>query len=79
MLRNAMRARGLDAWLSPCEDAHITALAPPAGDIDSAAAALRAAGIICTARYGQLRISPHLHADAAAMARVADVLAALPR
>lgn len=79
MLRDAIRARGLDAWLTPCDDAHITALVPPAGDVDAAAAALRADGIVCTARYGRLRLSPHLHVDAIAVARVAEVLATLPR
>jgi len=75
----ALDAHGLGAWTTPKHAPHLMGLAPPANCFGRAVAALRAGGIICTARYGRLRIAPHLHVDDADMQRVADVLASVGR
>lgn len=75
----ALDAHGLGAWTTPRHAPHLVGLVPPANCFGRAVAALRAGGIICTARYGRLRIAPHLHVDDADVQRVADVLASVGR
>lgn len=73
----ALDAHGLGAWTASRRAPHLMGLLPPSDCLDRAVAALRAGGILCTARYGHLRIAPHLHVDDADMQRVANVLASV--
>lgn len=66
---------GLSSWKTLHHAPHFTGLRPPRDRFAAVVAALREARIICTARYGVLRIAPHLHVDPADMPRVAGVLA----
>lgn len=75
VLDQALDEAGLGAWKTQGHAPHITALRPPADRADGVHAALQRAGIICTHRYGMLRIAPHLQTDEAAMRRVADTAA----
>ncbi len=65
---------GLSSWNTAHHAPHFTGLRPPQERFSAVVAALRKANIVCTARYGVLRIAPHLHVDPADMPRVADVL-----
>lgn len=71
----ALHAIGLPDWITPGHAPHITALRPPARCFWAVANAMQSAGIICTPRYGLLRIAPHLQVDAAKMHWVAQVAA----
>ncbi len=74
-LDHALDEAGLGAWKTQGHAPHITALRPPADQLDAVYDVLRQAGIVCTRRYGLLRLSPHLQVDVAAMRRVAGVAA----
>lgn len=74
-LHDALDRRGLGAWAAPDHAPHLMALQPPAERLAVAYEALRDASIVCTSRFGRLRIAPHLHVGEHAMSRVADVLA----
>lgn len=74
-LDHALDEAGLGAWKTPGHAPHITALQPPADRVDEVYAALRRAGIVCTQRYGMLRISPHLQVHPSAMRLVAQTAA----
>ncbi|MDN5780651.1 MAG: aminotransferase class V-fold PLP-dependent enzyme [Luteimonas sp.] len=71
----ALDAHGLSAWRTPGHAPHITALRPPAARIDAVFDAFRRERIVCTRRYGMLRIAPHLHVEADDLRRVAEVAA----
>ena len=73
-LDTALDATGLSDWTTPGHAPHLTGLRPPPADLDTVVAALRAADIVCTARYGVLRIAPHLHIDHADIARCVAVM-----
>ncbi|MFC0676405.1 aminotransferase class V-fold PLP-dependent enzyme [Lysobacter korlensis] len=73
-LREALADDGFDAPAQP--GPHITGLRPRSVEPSVCMQALRAAGIVCTARHGVLRIAPHLHVDADDIDRVARVLRA---
>lgn len=79
LLDDALDAAGLAAWKSPAHAPHFCGVRPPAAQFDTVTAALREAGIVCTARYGLLRVAPHLHVRDADIARCTDVLAAAVR
>jgi selenocysteine lyase/cysteine desulfurase len=68
-------ASGLGSWNTPGHAPHFTGLRPPPAQFAAVAAALRAANIICTARYGALRIAPHLHVGEEDMRRCVAVMA----
>lgn len=72
---DALDAHGLSGWKTPGHAPHITALRPPAARIDAVFDAFRRERIVCTRRYGLLRIAPHLHVDADALRRVAELAA----
>jgi selenocysteine lyase/cysteine desulfurase len=72
----ALDAHGLSSWKTPGHAPHITALRPPAERLDAVFAAFGRERIVCTRRYGLLRIAPHLHVGAEDMARVAAIAAA---
>jgi selenocysteine lyase/cysteine desulfurase len=72
----ALDAHDLSAWKTPGHAPHITALRPPAARLDAVFDALRRECIVCTRRYGLLRIAPHLHVGVEDMARVAAIVAA---
>ncbi len=72
----ALDAQGLSRWKTPGHAPHITALRPPADQLDAVFAAFQRERIVCTRRYGLLRIAPHLHVEVEDMARVAAVAAA---
>jgi selenocysteine lyase/cysteine desulfurase len=74
-LDTALDASGLAGWNTPGHAPHFTGLRPPPADFDAVAAALRAANIICTARYGVLRIAPHLHVGQDDIQRCVAVIA----
>jgi len=76
---DALEEAGLAAWKSPAHAPHFCGVRPPAATFGTVVAALRAADIVCTARYGLLRIAPHLHVQDADIARCVDVLAAAVR
>jgi selenocysteine lyase/cysteine desulfurase len=71
----ALDESGLGAWNTPAHAPHFTGLRPPPAQFDAVAAALRAANVICTARYGTLRIAPHLHVGEDDMRRCVAVMA----
>ncbi|GAB3311094.1 aminotransferase class V-fold PLP-dependent enzyme [Luteimonas notoginsengisoli] len=71
----ALDAHGLSAWKTPEHAPHITALRPPAARLDAVFAAFRRERIVCTRRYGLLRIAPHLHVGADALQHVVGVAA----
>lgn len=71
----ALDAAGLADWNTPGHAAHFTGLRPPPAQFDAVVAALRAANVICTARYGVLRVAPHLHVDEDDMRRCVAVMA----
>ena len=75
-LDDGLDARGLGDWKTPRHAPHLCGVRPPAQRFEAVAAALRDAGIECTARYGALRIAPHLHVSQADIARCVEVLAA---
>lgn len=75
----ALDAHGLDDWKTSRHAPHFTALRPPPGVLDAVATAFARERIVCTRRYGLLRIAPHLHVDASAMERVAGIAAAVLR
>ena len=72
----ALDAHGLAQWKTPGHAPHITALRPPAERVEAVFAAFRRERIVCTRRYGLLRIAPHLHVGVEDMARVAAIAAA---
>ncbi len=74
-LHDALDRVGLAAWSTRDHAPHLMALQPPAGILLAAHQALRDANIICTCRFGRLRIAPHLHVASSDMSRVADALA----
>lgn len=71
----ALQARGLGSWCTPAHAAHLTALQPPANQLDAVATAFGARGAICTRRHGRLRIAPHLNVTEDALSAL---IAALP-
>ncbi|WP_108796682.1 aminotransferase class V-fold PLP-dependent enzyme, partial [Xanthomonas fragariae] len=54
----ALHARGLGSWCTPGHAPHLTALRPPADQLEAVATTLGALGVICTRRHGRLRIAP---------------------
>jgi selenocysteine lyase/cysteine desulfurase len=72
----ALDTHGLAQWKTPGHAPHITALRPPAERLDAVFKAFQRERIVCTRRYGLLRIAPHLHVAAEDMARVAAIAAA---
>ena len=78
-LDDALDAAGLAAWKAPAHAPHFCGVRPPAAKFDSVVAALHADDIECTARYGRLRLAPHLHVQDVDIARCVDVLAAAVR
>ncbi len=66
---------GLSSWNTTLHAPHFTGLRPPQERFSTVVAALREANIACTARYGVLRIAPHLHVAPTDMQRVVGVLA----
>jgi selenocysteine lyase/cysteine desulfurase len=79
-LDRALDASGLADWNTPGHAPHFTGLRPPPARFDAVVAALRAANIICTARYGVLRVAPHLHVGEEDMRHcVATMASALDR
>ncbi len=74
-LHDALDHAGLGAWATRDHAPHVMAVQPPAGILSAAHEALRDSQIICTCRYGLLRIAPHLHVADSDMSRVADTLA----
>ena len=72
----ALQAQGLARWCTPGHAPHLTALQPPAAQLESVATTLRALGAVCTQRHGRLRIAPHLSVTGQALA---ELVAALPR
>lgn len=74
-LHDALDSVGLTAWSTRDHAPHLLALQPPEGILLAAHEALRDANIICTCRYGRLRLAPHLHVATSEMSRVADALA----
>lgn len=75
----ALDAHGLDAWKTRGHAPHFTALRPPANRLRAVADGLRRERVICTERYGLLRIAPHLHVDTDDMRRVAAIAAKAAR
>ncbi len=71
----ALFARGLGSWCTPGHAPHLTALQPPATQLDAVAKMLGEQGAICTRRHGRLRIAPHLSVADDALLRL---IAALP-
>ncbi|KQR08142.1 MULTISPECIES: aminotransferase class V-fold PLP-dependent enzyme [Xanthomonas] len=71
----ALSARGLGHWCTPSHAPHLTALQPPATQLDAVAKTLGEQGAICTRRHGRLRIAPHLSVADDALLRL---IAALP-
>ncbi|KAB7769819.1 aminotransferase class V-fold PLP-dependent enzyme [Xanthomonas maliensis] len=63
----ALQAAGLADWRTPQHASHLTALQPPAAQLDAATQRLRAQGVICTRRHGRLRIAPYLHVQPPAL------------
>lgn len=74
-LHDALDQAGLGAWATRDHAPHLMSVQPPAGILSAVHEALRDANIICTYRYGHLRMAPHLHVASSAMSRVADALA----
>ncbi|WAT15137.1 aminotransferase class V-fold PLP-dependent enzyme [Xanthomonas fragariae] len=70
-----LHARGLGSWCTPGHAPHLTALRPPADQLEAVATTLGALGVICTRRHGRLRIAPHLSVTEHALSRL---IAALP-
>jgi selenocysteine lyase/cysteine desulfurase len=70
----AFNAKGLGDGLRDGAP-HITAWTPPAGALDNVEQRLREADIIVAIRDGRLRITPHLHVDAAQIDHFAATLA----
>ncbi|NHF67573.1 aminotransferase class V-fold PLP-dependent enzyme [Xanthomonas hortorum] len=71
----ALHARGLGGWSTPGHAPHLTALQPPADQLDAVAATFGKFGAICTRRHGRLRIAPHMSVTEQALLRL---IAALP-
>ncbi|GHA87331.1 aminotransferase class V-fold PLP-dependent enzyme [Cognatilysobacter bugurensis] len=72
-----LREQVVDSFDMPDVGApHFVGLRPRHAALDACVLALRADGIVCTARHGVLRIAPHLHIDEADIDRVASVLRA---
>ncbi|MBB4133048.1 aminotransferase class V-fold PLP-dependent enzyme [Xanthomonas sp. 3075] len=71
----ALHARGLGSWCTPGHAAHLTALQPPAAQLNAVAATFGKHAAICTQRHGRLRIAPHLTVTEQALA---GLIAALP-
>ncbi|MDB6164036.1 MAG: selenocysteine lyase [Xanthomonadaceae bacterium] len=78
-LADGLRALGLSSWLAPAATAHILGVRPPRERLQAVAGALARAGIVATVRQGYVRLAPHLHVGAGAMASVAAVMAAAAR
>ncbi len=74
-LHDALDHAGLGGWGARDHAPHLMAVQPPAGNASRVHEALRDAQIICTCRYGILRIAPHLHVARNDMSRVAEALA----
>jgi selenocysteine lyase/cysteine desulfurase len=72
----ALDSHGLSQWKTSGHAPHITALRPPAERLDAVFAAFQRECIVCTRRYGLLRIAPHLHVGVDDMARLAAIAAA---
>lgn len=66
----ALQAQGLASWCTPGHAPHLTALQPPAAQLESVATTLRALGSVCTQRHGRLRIAPHLSVTGQALAEL---------
>ncbi|MBG3851299.1 selenocysteine lyase, partial [Xanthomonas hortorum pv. carotae] len=71
----ALHVRGLGGWRTPGHAPHLTALQPPADQLDAVAATFSKLGAICTRRHGRLRIAPHMSVTEDALSRL---IAALP-
>ncbi|MCC4615036.1 aminotransferase class V-fold PLP-dependent enzyme [Xanthomonas campestris pv. asclepiadis] len=71
----ALRARGLGSWCTPTHAPHLTALQPPANQLEAVATTFGEHGAICTRRHGRLRIAPHLSVTGDALS---GLIAALP-
>lgn len=71
----ALSARGLGHWCTPGHAPHLTALRPPATQLDAVAKTFGEQGAICTRRHGRLRIAPHVGVAGDALLRL---IAALP-
>ena len=71
----ALDAHDLSHWKTPGHAPHLTALRPPAALLDAVFDAFRRERIVCTRRYGLLRIAPHLHVNADDLQRVAEIAA----
>lgn len=71
----ALRARGLGSWCTRGHAPHLTALQPPADQLDAVATTFGKLGAICTRRHGRLRIAPHVSVTEDALSRL---IAALP-
>ncbi len=71
----ALSARGLGHWCTPGHAPHLTALRPPATQLDAVAKTFGEQGAICTRRHGRLRIAPHVGVAEDALLRL---IAALP-
>lgn len=71
----ALDAHGLSEWKTPGHAPHITALRPPLARLEAVFDALWRERIVCTRRYGLLRIAPHLHVNVDSMQRAAGIAA----
>ncbi|MFA0922980.1 aminotransferase class V-fold PLP-dependent enzyme [Xanthomonas fragariae] len=69
-----LHARGLGSWCTPGHAPHLTALRPPADQLEAVATTLGALGVICTRRHGRLRIAPHLSVTEHALSRLIGAL-----
>ncbi|PPU78515.1 MULTISPECIES: aminotransferase class V-fold PLP-dependent enzyme [Xanthomonas] len=56
----ALQARGLGSWCPAGHAPHLTALQPPAWQLETVAKTFGELGAICTRRHGRLRIAPHV-------------------
>lgn len=74
-LKTRLADAGLRDWCVEPSSPHLLGLAPPADRVDALRGAFAQAGIVCIERDGVFRLAPHLHVDAADLARVADVAA----
>lgn len=72
-----LRSQLDDGFDAPRDGApHLIGLRPRRATADACMHALRNERVVCTARFGVLRIAPHLHVDEADIDRVASVLRA---
>lgn len=72
--RSRLEAAGLRDWCVGPASPHLLGLAPPPGRLPALRDAFARGGIVCIERDGVFRLAPHLHVDAAQIARVADAV-----